>query len=60
MGLTFFPRHHTMDKEGVKFMNIKDAKAPFENEFVNTFPGGLLYTCGLRSAGPANEDKTHV
>ena len=31
--------------------------APVENEFVNTFPGGLLYTCGLRSAGPANRDK---
>ncbi len=30
---------------------------PYENEFVNTFPGGLLYTCGLRSAGPANRDK---
>lgn len=30
--------------------------APFENEFINTFPGGLLYTCGLRSAGPANRD----
>lgn len=29
---------------------------PYENEFVNTFPGGLLYTCGLRSAGPANRD----
>ena len=23
---------------------------------MNTFPGGLLYTCGLRSAGPANRD----
>ena len=32
------------------------AIAPFENEFVHTFPGGLLYTCGLRSAGPANRD----
>ena len=32
------------------------AIAPYENEFVNTFPGGLLYTCGLRSAGPANRD----
>ena len=31
--------------------------APYETEFVNTFPGGLLYTCGLRSAGPANRDK---
>ena len=30
---------------------------PYENEFVNTFPGGLLYTCGLRSAGPANRDQ---
>ncbi len=30
--------------------------APYENEFLNTFPGGLLYTCGLRSAGPANRD----
>lgn len=29
---------------------------PYENEFVNTFPGGLLYTCGLRSVGPANRD----
>ena len=29
---------------------------PYENEFVNTFPGGLLYSCGLRSAGPANRD----
>lgn len=29
---------------------------PFETDFVNTFPGGLLYTCGLRSAGPANRD----
>ena len=30
--------------------------SPHENEFVHTFPGGLLYTCGLRSAGPANRD----
>lgn len=30
--------------------------SPHETEFVNTFPGGLLYTCGLRSAGPANRD----
>lgn len=30
---------------------------PYETEFSNTFPGGLLYTCGLRSAGPANRDK---
>ncbi len=29
---------------------------PYENNFLNTFPGGLLYTCGLRSAGPANRD----
>lgn len=29
---------------------------PYENEFVHTFPGGLLYTCGLRNAGPANRD----
>ena len=33
------------------------AIAPFENEFVHTFPGGLLYTCGLRSAGPANREE---
>ena len=32
------------------------AIAPYEQEFLNTFPGGLLYTCGLRSAGPANRD----
>lgn len=30
--------------------------SPYETEFVHTFPGGLLYTCGLRSAGPANRD----
>ncbi len=33
------------------------AISPYETEFVNTFPGGLLYTCGLRSAGPANRDR---
>lgn len=32
------------------------AISPYETEFVNTFSGGLLYTCGLRSAGPANRD----
>lgn len=30
--------------------------APVESEFNNTFPGGLLYTCGLRNAGPPNRD----
>lgn len=29
---------------------------PYENEFLHTFPGGLLYTSGLRSTGPANRD----
>jgi len=29
---------------------------PYENEFLHYFPGGLVYTCGLRSAGPANRD----
>lgn len=29
---------------------------PYETEFVTTFPGGMLYTCGLRSTGPANRD----
>lgn len=29
---------------------------PYETEFSNTFPGGLLYTCGLRNAGSANRD----
>ncbi len=32
------------------------ADMPFENEFLKYFPGGLLYTGGLRSAGPANRD----
>ena len=32
------------------------AISPYETEFLHTFPGGLLYTCGLRSAGPANRD----
>lgn len=32
------------------------AISPHETEFLNTFPGGLVYTCGLRSAGPANRD----
>ena len=27
-----------------------------ETEFLNTFPGGLLYTCGLRSTGGAHRD----
>ena len=29
---------------------------PFELEFLKYFPGGLLYTGGLRSTGPANRD----
>ena len=32
------------------------AALPYENEFSRTFPGGLLYTAGLRSAGPAHRD----
>ena len=39
--------------------NGYDSPAAFsthENEFENTFPGGLMYTCGLRSVGPANRD----
>ena len=42
-----------MSKNGY---NSPAAISPYETEFVNTFPGGLLYTCGLRSAGPANRD----
>jgi len=30
---------------------------PFEDEFGKSFPGGLLFTCGLRSAGPGNRDQ---
>ena len=30
--------------------------APFETEFLKYFPGGLLYTCGLRSTGGAHRD----
>lgn len=29
---------------------------PYESEFLKTFPGGMLYTCGLRSTGPAHRD----
>jgi len=29
---------------------------PYELEFLNTFPGGMLYTCGLRSTGGAHRD----
>jgi len=32
------------------------AHHPFEEEFLHTFPGGMLYTCGLLSAGPAGRD----
>ena len=28
----------------------------YESEYNNHFPGGLLYTCGLRNAGPPNRD----
>ncbi len=30
--------------------------SPYESEFLNTFPGGLLYTCGLRSTGAPHRD----
>lgn len=29
---------------------------PYENEFLKTFPGGLMHTCGLLSAGGGNRD----
>lgn len=29
---------------------------PYEQEFLNTFPGGLLYTCGLRTTGGPHRD----
>ncbi len=29
---------------------------PYEQNFLNTFPGGMLYTCGLRNSGPSNRD----
>lgn len=29
---------------------------PYETEFLNTFPGGMLYTCCLRSTGGAHRD----
>ena len=32
------------------------AISPHETEFLHTFPGGLLYTCGLRTTGPAHRD----
>ena len=31
--------------------------SPFEDEFMRTFPGGLLYTCGLRNTGAACRDQ---
>ena len=33
---------------------------PFEEDFLHTFPGGMLYTCGLLSTGPANRDTDGV
>lgn len=30
--------------------------SPYEMEFLNTFPGGLLYTCGLRTTGAPHRD----
>ncbi|MBE5778153.1 MAG: DUF4432 family protein [Clostridiales bacterium] len=30
--------------------------SPYETEFLKTFPGGMLYTCGLRSTGGAHRD----
>ncbi len=32
------------------------AVSPHETEFLHTFPGGMLYTCGLRSTGGAHRD----
>jgi len=29
---------------------------PFEMEFLHTFPAGMLFTCGLRNAGPPSRD----
>ena len=32
------------------------AISPHDAEFLNTFPGGMVYTCGLRTTGPAHRD----
>ena len=32
------------------------ANIPLESEFLNSFPGGLLYTCGMRTAGGGHRD----
>lgn len=32
------------------------AISPHETEFLHTFPGGMLHTCGLRSTGGAHRD----
>ena len=32
------------------------AFSPLDQEFMHTFPGGLMHTCGLRNTGPAGED----
>lgn len=37
-------------------MDASHTFLPYETEFLHTFPGGMLYTCGLRSVGPANRD----
>lgn len=29
---------------------------PYEDNFLNSYPGGLVYTCGLRNVGPGNRD----
>lgn len=29
---------------------------PHESNFLNTYPGGMMYTCGLRNVGPGNRD----
>lgn len=33
------------------------AVLPYESEFLNHFPGGMLYTCGLRNTGGACRDE---
>lgn len=29
---------------------------PYEDNFLSTYPGGMMYTCGLRNVGPGNRD----
>jgi hypothetical protein len=49
-------RYNGVNMSYISKNGVTNGFNPLEGEFSNCFPGGMLYTCGLRNVGPGNND----